>query len=412
MSTTELAVRENTPAELMQYGDKQVLELLANRIGMFYAIGETDARGNLMAPAAKEHELKLARPALLKAAQMTYQYGLVPGVDIFIIKRGGKYSADASLEMWKKMAERHGFLGKFRWTVDVEELTAAEVKEQTDPSIKYDGEDKGARARLFRFDVADEMRKYGLKYRPAWHYGFWRKNATEKDEWQDDKKTGRKISQPDTVPNGRTRQDVAIRRATKAAIMAEFSMIAVDDFEKRYQSEERAGAYRVNAALRQLDVAIQEQGRPDGEEEGGTFVEVSGSYMDDNGDVWATEKTPQQAPVIVVPPGTEDKPKAKAKGKKAKAPAVEAPVEAAPEPEAPAEGPVPDGTPAPWQGWQYPPQAHAWAIQSGAVADQSAAIVAWRAAVAAVYPGKKNGITPAEGPAVYERYYNDLTVKA
>jgi hypothetical protein len=294
VGTNELVLTSGNTA-MLAYGDREVLDLLANRIAMFFAIGE-DLTG-----AAKENELKVARPALLKAAQMTYQLGVIPGTDVFVIKRGKKYSAEPSLEMWKKMADRHAYLGKFRYTVDVEDLTPDQVKLLTDPDQIYDPEDRGAVARLFRHDKASELKGLGIPYRPRPQYGFWRKHAVEKEVWENNQRTGKKEWKPDQVPAQRSRQDVAARRATRAAIMAEFNMIPLDDFRDRYQSEERAGEVRAAAALRFLEAEMAEDRRK--AEDQGTTPEVSqgGYYMDDDGNVWATDKRPvtlKSAPVM------------------------------------------------------------------------------------------------------------------
>lgn len=287
MSENAIVVREPEQAGMVRYGDRDSLELLANRIGMFFAVG-ADKKTEEM----RKAELTAARPALLKAAQLTYQYGYVPGMDVYVIKRGKSYSAEPSLEAWKKTADRHAFIGRFRYTVDVEELTAEEVKAQTDPDVPYDPEDKGARARLFRFDVAREMKELGIPYRPTWHYGFWRKNAREETEWDQGQqrmvKTGRWAA--DQVPAQRTRQDVAVRRAHRAAIMAEFPMIPLDDFAERI---------RVSTAMRYLDAEIAERGKPDGEEAGATFVQPTVQYEEDGDVLFATE---QPRPTIKTSP--------------------------------------------------------------------------------------------------------------
>lgn len=286
---TALAVRQaETSGAVVRYGDRESLELLANRIGMFFAIGADKKTAELT-----KKELEIARPALLKAAQLTFQYGYVPGMDVYVIKRGKTYSAEPSLEAWKKTADRHAFIGRFRYTVDVEELTPDEVKQHTDPDVPYDPEDRGARARLFRFDVAREMKELGIPYRPTLHYGFWRKNAREDAVWDEGQqrmvKTGKFAA--DQVPAQRTRQDVAIRRATRAAIMAEFPMIPLDDFAERV---------RVSTAMRYIEVEIEERGKPDGEEPGTLTHDQPGGYMDENGDYWASEPPRQRKPVVTV----------------------------------------------------------------------------------------------------------------
>lgn len=296
---TALAVRapeESTALAMAKFGDGEVLQRLANRIGILYGIGAG------LSEAAAKQELTTAQPALLKAAQLTIGYGLVPGLHCFVIKRGKTYSAEGSLEMWKAMADRHAFIGGFQWDVVVEPLEAGEVKERTDPSQIYDPEDRGAVARLYNYRKAREARELGIPYRPKPFYGFWRKNAVEKDEWVNNQKTGSKIWAADQVPAQRSRQDVADRRATRAAIMAEFPMIPLDDFEKRYGSE-RAYQIRLSQAITHVDAELSEQDRKQHEHEGlagATFVDQPGGYMDENGDYWATEQPRARKPAVVV----------------------------------------------------------------------------------------------------------------
>ena len=293
MEDTAIIVHETRPAAMVQYGDRESLELLGNRIAMFFGVGD-----NKTGP-AREEELKIARPACLKAAQLTYQYGLVPGMDVYVIKRGKAYSAEPSLQMWQKMADRHAFIGKFRYTVDVEDLTPAEVAERTDPDVKASPEDRGARARVLRLDLAKEMKDLGLPYRPTWHYGFWRKNAREETVWDDASRTKVRTGnyEPDQVPAQRTRQDVAVRRATRAALMAAFPMIPVDDFQERYQSAERAAEIRLAQAMRFIDSELAERARIERDAADpiatATFVEKSVQYEEDGDVLWATEQPRQ-----------------------------------------------------------------------------------------------------------------------
>jgi hypothetical protein len=310
MEDTAIVVRDTKPAAIAQYGDRESLELLGNRIAMFFGIGDTK-QGQ-----ARDEEIKAARPACLKAAQLTYQYGLVPGMDVYVIKRGKAYSAEPSLQMWQKMADRHAFVGKFRFTVDVEELTPAEVAERTDPDVKASPEDRGARARVLRLDLAREMKDLGLPYRPTWHYGFWRKNAREETVWDDASRTKVRTGnyEADQVPAQRTRQDVAVRRATRAALMAAFPMIPVDDFQERYQSAERAAEIRLAQAMRFIDSELAERARIERDEDdpivNATFVEKPVQYEEDGNVLWATEPQRQatitvQATPVVEPPAAK-----------------------------------------------------------------------------------------------------------
>ncbi len=339
---------------MVQYGDRESLELLGNRIAMFFGVGDW-CKGEQQ----RKDELALARPACLKAAQMTYQYGLVPGMDVYVIKRGKTYSAEPSLQMWQKMADRHAFIGKFRFTVDVEELDAADVAERTDPDVKGSPEDRGARARVLRLDLAKEMKELGLPYRPTWHYGFWRKNAREETIWDDQTRSKVRTGnyEADQVPAQRTRQDVAVRRATRAALMAAFPMIPVDDFQERYQSTERAAEIRLAQAMRFLDSEMQERERVAHESDGlagTTFIEKHIQYEEDGDVLWATE--PEHNVITVQSRAVEEAPPASA-------PPAAATISATATGNANGNGGAGNGKAA---RWANATAAYDWAVESGA----------------------------------------------
>jgi len=404
MTDTALAVRESTA--MQQFGTADDLKILGNRIGILFGI--------------PEGELETARPALLKAAQLTLKYGYTPGQDIFVIKRGKAYSAEPSLEAWRKTADRHAFIGKFRWWVEVEALTLDEVKQYTDPDVEYTNEDKGARARMWRTDLAQS---FGPAYKPKWHYGFWRKKANEKDEWVDNRRTGKKYWQADTVPNGRTRQDVADRRAERAAIMSSgLSMIPLDDFESRYQSQERVMQQRLLLASNHIGMELQREAEVGHGEEEGTLTQDTPTFtQDDNGDLWAVEqprkrKAQSSAPEVVegqfkeLPPdgSTVGGEGSVSEGEESQSGGGDAPSQEgkrAPSPAtSPAPATVPDGTPV-WKMWKSPPDAQKWAVEvAGSCANVSEAMNSWKKVVKQVYPDLST-IGPKDLPAVFEAFY-------
>lgn len=51
-------------------------------------------------------------------------------------------------------------------------------------------------------------------------------------KWDGQKSKGTGKYEPDTVPNQRTPQDVAIRRATRAALKSAFTLIQLDDLNE------------------------------------------------------------------------------------------------------------------------------------------------------------------------------------
>lgn len=407
MTDTALAVRESTAIE--QFGTADDLKLLANRIGILFGIGQGKQS------AAYEAEMERARPALLKAAQWTLRYGYTPGQDIYIVPRGGGYSAEPSVEAWRKTADRHAWLGKFRWWVEVEPLTQSEVQERTDPDVRYTPEDKGARARIWRTDLTKE---FGGAYKPRWHYAFWRKEAENKNgEWK-----------PDRIPNGRGRQDVADRRAERAALMTAFSMIPLDDFESRYKTQAQALQQRLLLASNHIDMKLQEQAEVGhGEEEGTLSHDAPTFEMDGNGDVWAVEqprkrKAQSSAPEVEegqfkeLPPegSTVEKEGSVSEGEESQSGGGDAPSQEGKRAPSPATSPtpatVPDGTPV-WKTWTSPVDAQAWAFEvAGTVATRGEAIGSWKKVAKRVYPDK-DMFGAEEWPAIFEAFHEHQWAK-
>lgn len=256
----EIVVAQQPSTALEAWGVASDLELLANRFTLFFGVDK--------------EEYAAARPAALKAAQLTMRYGMTPGVHVYLVKRGGRWGAEDALEAWKVAADKHAFLGRFRYDVQFREMTPEEVKANTPEGARCTPSDTGFFARVVRFDLARESKELGLTYDPPWVTGFWRKESYNKGgSWV-----------ADTIPNQRTAVDVARRRAHKAALKAAFTLIQLDDFEQRAGSVERAEQWRLVQAARLMDAEMQERAKPDGEEEGAGFVEPHINYEED-GDV-------------------------------------------------------------------------------------------------------------------------------
>jgi hypothetical protein len=256
----EIVVAPQASTALEAWGVASDLDLLANRFTLFFGVDKD--------------ERDAARPAALKAAQLTMRYGMTPGVHVYLVKRGGRWGAEDALEAWKVAADKHAFLGRFRYDVQFREMTPDEVKANTPEGARCTTADKGFFARVVRFDLAREAKEVGLSYDPPWVTGFWRKESYSKNgSWV-----------ADTIPNQRTAADVAHRRAHKAALKATFTLIQLDDFDQRAGSVERAEQWRLVQAARLMDAEMTDRAKPDGEEEGAGFVEKSINYEDD-GDV-------------------------------------------------------------------------------------------------------------------------------
>jgi hypothetical protein len=138
----EITVAPQPSVALQAWGVASDLELLANRFTLFFGV--------------EEGERAAAKGAALKAAQLTMRYGMTPGVHVYLVKRGGRWGAEDALEAWKVAADKHAFLGRFRYDVQFREMTPDEVKANTPDGARYTPADVGFFARVVRFDLARE----------------------------------------------------------------------------------------------------------------------------------------------------------------------------------------------------------------------------------------------------------------
>lgn len=363
--TTALATTNGSTA-IASYGDSRELSELAERFVQFFNIPE------------KDMQLPTVKTAALKAAQLTLRFGLTPGVHIYIVKRGGQYAAEESLEAWKDAASKHARLGKFLYDVQTRLMTPEEVKANTPAGDRYNKEDRGAWARVIRFDIAREYKAIGMEYDPAWSAGFWRKESYEKKEWDANARRmrGTGVWESDTVPNQRTPQDVATRRATRAALKNAFTLIQLDDMTE---------AQRFIAATYQM----QRQAAPllDEPSERDVFVHQD---ADDDG-LWEDEQ-----------------------------PAQWREVEPAPAPVAPATNGNGNGHDNPFidaddeagrivATWTQPSDAYAWAVEIGACHGIPHARNAFERVVREEFNGK---LTAKNAGMVYRAFFADRVAAA
>ena len=217
---------------LQKYGSRDDLELLSNRFLLFFNVPEADR--------AKPD----AKSAALTAAQLTIRFGLTPRLHILIVKRGGTYQAEETLEAWKDAARKAGQMGRFLWDIQTRPMEPEEIKARTHAPSRYTPQDHGYWARVIRFDLAREYKEIGLPYDPPWAAGFWRAEAYEEKKWDDTRRTYVPTGKwtPDTIPNQRGPEDVAERRAIRAALKRTFSLIQLDDLTEA-QRIQRARAY-------------------------------------------------------------------------------------------------------------------------------------------------------------------------
>ncbi len=365
MTTTALAT---TNSAISRYGETAELDILAERFCQFFNIQP------------KDMALPSVKTAALKAAQLTLRFGLTPGVHIYIVKRGGTYAAEESLEAWKDAASKHGRIGRFLYDVQVREMSQEEVRQHTPPNDRYTPEDKGAFARVLRFDIAKEYKAIGMVYEPLWVKGFWRKEAYEKREWTNGQSKGTGKFESDTVPNQRTPQDVANRRATRAALKNAFTLIQLDDLD---------AAQRFNAAMYHMQVAsaplLNEPTEADiyvgsAEDDGLWSDSIPGSLAEPE---HVTEVAPPAPPAPQATKAAQT-----GNGHSEPAPAIELPPEVA--------------------FWTGPQDAYEWSVGIGASTNVHSARNAFENAVKAA-GGKFSAKT---APKIYTTFYQERMARA
>lgn len=203
-----LALRYNAPAA---FGSNEEINAIVERMEVLFP-NVTLSDWQLKPENRAEAERDL-RNAYFKAAQIAVFYQLVPGIDIHIMTRGGKFIVDIGLESWRKAADRQCAMMRISYHIHTELMTPEEVKARR--GANYMPGDVGATATLWRSDKEGAYARFGedsmTKASGAWvEKASWNKYTKE---WT-----------PDTIPNQRTKQDVAERRAIRAVLKKEFSL--------------------------------------------------------------------------------------------------------------------------------------------------------------------------------------------
>lgn len=228
--------------------------------------------------------------SLTKATQYCINFGYLPGVHVHMIPFGKKikvpnpqnpnatidkwidtYAPDLGEKAWKDSANRQSQMQGFSYVVDIRAMTAEEVLAETAriPAQQYDPADAGCYARVLRSDHAALFKQVGRPYDPEWVTGFWRKKARERQgTWY-----------ADNVPVQRTPGDVAMRRATKAALMAVFQLVPLNDYTES-QRARQLSAYVQEATAEMLPISHAEIALP----ANGRY------YRDEEGELWDGEQ--------------------------------------------------------------------------------------------------------------------------
>lgn len=202
-------LNEHDKQLLGYFGSDAVLKAFAERLYIFYKVSSAD------------RETPECQDAVLQAAQMCLRYGMMPGLHIYIAKRKD-WLVDTRLRAWIDSANEAAREGRFTYVVDYRELTDEAVRSLTPAEVPYTPGDMGWAARVLRSDHIALYKSVNSPYEPEWCYGFWRHNgykeySADSDSWSD--------WLPDPIWTNRTPADTAKNRATKAALMKQFSLL-------------------------------------------------------------------------------------------------------------------------------------------------------------------------------------------
>lgn len=226
-----------------------IIKLADEERSLVSHFGSQDSFNFLMERQAEIYQVPMAdverypdvRGALVKATQMSWTYGVMPGKHIYLIpfnKKDGNqwrqtYAVADSYEWRKASADAKAQENGWRYMVQSEKMTDEEVKEYiTRHSLSGapHPSDCGYRARVLFWHEIEIVKAMGGKYDPPWHYGFWRKNAQEKG--------GKWVA--DNVPSGRTPEWVAMKRAEKSALAQHFELRALGGWNQKSEPQRTA----------------------------------------------------------------------------------------------------------------------------------------------------------------------------
>lgn len=159
--------------------------------------------------------VKNRNDAYLKTAQLSVFYRLIPGVDVHIIPFGRGFAVDTGVSTWQKAADRYCAQHGITYHAIYEEMPTEELRKRRGEKL-YSPNDVGAICYIWRSDKKEVYDMFGGKQALTKGYGHWAERArydNKNKEWK-----------ADEIPAQRTKQDVARRRALKAALKSEFSL--------------------------------------------------------------------------------------------------------------------------------------------------------------------------------------------
>ena len=220
------------------FGSDRMLASFSDRLFTFYKLSEVDRADSS------------CQSAVMYAAQLCLRYGMMPGIHVYVAKRGDEWFADFRLRAWLDSANEAAREGRFRFDIAYAEMTADAVRAFTPPEVPYNPEDVGFGACIVLPDMVGARQSMGLPVEPEWFYGFWRKCGwrefdPESNSWSD--------WMPDRIWQSRTKENTAKNRAAKAALMAKFSIVplrtAYDPRSLSRMVEEEIAARKPTAKL-------------------------------------------------------------------------------------------------------------------------------------------------------------------
>ena len=226
-----------------------IIKINADESKLIGHFGSADSFRWLMERQAEIYQVPLndveryadVRGALVKATQMSWTYGVMPGKHIYLIPFNAKegngwrktYAVADSYEWRKASADDKAQENGWRYMAQTEQMSADEVRAYvTDNKIggAYSDQDRGFRARVLLEHEIRITQLMGATYNPPWHYGFWRKNAELKqDKWK-----------PDNIPAGRTPDWVALKRAEKSALAQHFELRPLGGWSQKSAGQKKA----------------------------------------------------------------------------------------------------------------------------------------------------------------------------
>lgn len=176
-----------------------------------------------IAPEVYERDRK-CRQAVQAATSLCLTYGFQPGRHVYVRKLAGVWTYETGYRAWLDSANRLSVSGRFRFDVQLVAMTAEEVRVLS--GERYTREDCGFYGRVLQTDIAQMYISMSIPYDPPFVYGLWRKMSYQELD-ANERPTGKWL--PDPIYPGRDALYTAELRARKAALMAVYSLVELNE---------------------------------------------------------------------------------------------------------------------------------------------------------------------------------------